>query len=127
MEFRFLSGCLLLSPRLRVSALKSLSAAIALAAIVCAFSPVRAAAQCINDSDCNDGLFCTNDHCIHFVCTHFEKSCDDFNQCTTDSCSESQNQCVNDTPCFTPCEDFNPFTFAVCASGQCVGLDSIPS
>jgi Calx-beta domain-containing protein len=99
-------------------------AALWLAVVSAALSPMRAVA-CLSDSDCNDGLFCTTDHCILFVCFHFDRDCNDFNDCTRDSCSETQNACVHENLDFThSCEDFNIFTTAErcdCAGG-CVGL-----
>ena len=102
--------------------------AIALATAVMTLVPLRAAAQCLNDSDCDDGLFCTTDHCIFFVCARFDRSCDDFNACTSDSCNETANRCDYDTPCLTRCDDFDFFTLQErCnGAGECVGLPSSP-
>src|SRR5262245_61595482 len=95
--------------------------AVLLAFAICSsLCAARVAAQCLTDVDCDDGLFCTTDHCILFVCAHFARDCNDFNDCTTDACNESQNICVHANKHLDHCEDFNITTTAeVCCGGEC--------
>jgi serine protease len=57
---------------------------------------------------CDDGLFCNvGETCQSGVCTGgTDRSCDDSNPCTTDSCDEANNNCIN-TPVAdgTSCDD----------------------
>jgi len=100
-------------PRLIVSAL---------AIIICAVAPLTAAA-CFNDSDCDDGHFCTTDHCILFICAHFDRDCNDFNDCTADSCNDDRRRCDHEFTDFASCEDFDLFTTAqMCCGGECKGI-----
>jgi hypothetical protein len=75
--------------------------ALAGVAVLFALGPGRAVAgsnvTCITFGDCDDGLFCTVDSCVLFICVHTARCPDDFNSCTQD-CSESQNKCVNHVP-----------------------------
>jgi hypothetical protein len=94
----------------------------ALAIIISAVAPLTAAA-CFNDSDCDDGHFCTTDHCIAFICIRFDRDCNDFNDCTADSCSDDRRQCVHENTDFAHCEDFDLFTTAeMCCGGECKGI-----
>lgn len=90
-----------------------------------ALTPARVSAEgCVLQSDCDDSKFCTVDVCIFFNCVHTTRSCEDFNGCTNDGCSETSNQCVNTVTVDAPCEDFNILTDNDhCNSqGQCVGV-----
>jgi len=90
---------------------------------VALLTPWRAVGTCFNDSDCDDGHFCTTDHCVLFVCVHFARDCDDFNGCTNDRCDDQLAQCVHDNRHLTRCDDFNIFTTdEVCCAGSCVGI-----
>jgi Calx-beta domain len=78
---------------------------------------------CLSDSDCDDGQFCTTEHCILFVCARGERDCNDFNDCTQDSCDESRNACVHENLHLTKCDDFNIFTAnEVCCAAKCEGI-----
>jgi hypothetical protein len=73
-----------------------------------------------NTLPCDDGLFCTeNDTCGGGLCEGTEKTCNDSNVCTDDSCDETGNACVNG-PNTDPCED-GIFCNGddVCAGGSC--------
>src|SRR6266404_7022815 len=93
---------------------------------VAALSPGRATA-CFSDADCDDGLFCTVDHCTFFFCTHDARDCNDFNGCTQDSCDETHNVCVHEPMQLAQCEDFNIFTTnEVCCGATCEGVPLLP-
>jgi serine protease len=48
---------------------------------------------------CDDGQFCTvNDICKAGVCSGSARNCDDGNPCTTDSCDETLDSCLNNWP-----------------------------
>ena len=76
-------------------------AALVLGVAAFALGPGRAVAgsnlTCITFSDCDDGLFCTKDDCVFFICVHTAFCPDDGNACTLD-CSESQNRCLDHIP-----------------------------
>ena len=75
---------------------------------------------CIDATDCNDGLFCTDDACVSNVCQHTAHSCaPDSNLCTTESCDEDANACVSGAP--RTCNDDDVCTDDSCvqATGNC--------
>jgi hypothetical protein len=81
---------------------------------------VNLVSVCMADSDCNDGVVCTDDTCVNGTCTHTNNtvSCDDGNACTAnDACSGGI--CVGDPP--PPCDDGNACTANTCnpATGLC--------
>jgi len=52
---------------------------------------------CEQDSDCDDGLYCTGDEvCTNNACVPGFRDCDDNDPCTDDSCNEDQDQCDHD-------------------------------
>lgn len=87
-------------------------------------TPVGASAQfCLNQSDCEDGLFCSVDSCVLGLCIRTVQTCGDFNECTTDRCRESSRSCENAARVGAECEDFDPRTVdeQCTAQGKCVG------
>ncbi len=90
-------------------------------------TPARSAAQfCLRQSDCEDGLFCTDDNCVLGLCVRLPHNCADLNiQCTADSCRENERRCVHNVLVGDHCEDFNPFTVDDHCNerGECVGSD----
>ncbi len=66
---------------------------------------------------CDDGLFCTiNDTCTSGTCTSGgPRNCSDGEECTTDSCNETSDQC--DRPSVA---DSTPCAGGVCGSGMCL-------
>ena len=68
--------------------------------------------------DCEDGLFCTiGETCFEGQCGGgVENLCDDFIDCTVDSCDEDNDVCVN-APDDGLCDDENDCTDDVCAEG----------
>src|SRR5262245_50051067 len=97
-------------------------ASLALGVAALALGPGQAIAgsniTCITFNDCDDGLFCTVDDCVLFICVHTARCPDDFNSCTQD-CSESQNRCVDHIPlpAGTTCGIFN--TESCDGAGHC--------
>ena len=63
-------------------------------------------ANCDNDTDCDDGLFCSGiEECNGGVCqTGLEVDCDDGLSCTEDACKNSAQSCVN-TPIDSVCDN----------------------
>lgn len=58
--------------------------------------PTVAGAQiCTNNSQCDDGNFCTINTCVG-VCVSVPRNCADANSCTSDECNETANQCEHD-------------------------------
>ena len=56
-------------------------------------------------TSCNNGLFCTiNNFCASGVCSGVARDCADNISCTADSCSESNDVCIN-TPINSICSD----------------------
>lgn len=58
-----------------------------------------AASECVDATECSDGLFCNGAEVCGFdsFCEPgTPPNCDDGDSCTSDACSESQDQCVND-------------------------------
>jgi len=92
-------------------------------------NPAQGCVTTLNQAPCNDEDVCTSgDHCHLGECVFLEELvCDDYNECTDDSCDPLQG-CV-----FTineaPCDDLNACTagencFAgVCAGGQPLDCD----
>lgn len=75
--------------------------------------------------DCNDFNDCTDDSCNQGTCINdidTTNACDDFNPCTSDSCDET-GFCVGETLADgTPCDDESACTTNdMCQEGQCVG------
>jgi hypothetical protein len=57
---------------------------------------------CTQNSDCDDGLFCTGDEvCTNNACVPGFRDCDDSDDCTVDACNEDQDQCDH-TPVQNP-------------------------
>jgi hypothetical protein len=72
--------------------------------------------------DCDDGLFCTvDDVCTAGTCGGAPNTCDDENDCSTDTCRENGNRCEHDAlENGTACEDGNLCTLGdTCQSGEC--------
>jgi hypothetical protein len=61
-----------------------------------ALIPARSAAQfCLSQSDCEDGLFCTDDTCFLGLCVRLDRNCADLNiSCTSDTQREHQAVCT---------------------------------
>jgi hypothetical protein len=62
------------------------------------FNSVGGAAcvDCLDNADCNDGLFCNGvETCDGFFCSAGTSPCDDSNPCTVDTCNESNQTCTN--------------------------------
>jgi hypothetical protein len=79
-------------------------------------------------TDCDDGLFCTeNDVCTAGECSGPANPCDDENECTADRCRENGNRCEHEAVANgTPCTDGNLCTQTdTCLSGECEGEDKI--
>ena len=75
-----------------------------------------------NTSACDDGSFCTvGDTCGEGRCSGTARTCDDSNGCTTDSCDEESNTCVNGNTT-AACDDGSFCTVGdTCSNGACVG------
>lgn len=73
-----------------------------------------------NTIACNDGQYCTvGDTCSGGVCGGSARNCSDSNVCTTDSCNETTDACVN-APNTGPCDDgLFCTTGDVCSGGVC--------
>jgi len=56
--------------------------------------------SCSTDAQCDDGLYCNGEEaCVDHVCVYgAQVLCDDGNENTHDSCSESERQCVHQAP-----------------------------
>ena len=68
----------------------------------------------------SDGNPCTQDLCLSGTCTHTQKSCDDGNVCTDDSCDPIRG-CVN-VRNSRSCDDGNACTTGdTCSGGVCSG------
>ncbi len=76
-------------------------------------------------SGCEDGQFCTdNDTCIAGVCTAGpEATCDDGSDCTTDTCDEDHDHCMNKKVANgSTCDDGSACTSdTTCFNGECGG------
>jgi subtilisin-like proprotein convertase family protein len=86
----------------------------------------------VEDSECNDNVFCTTDTCNAGFCGNVwrdgcctaNRDCNDGNVCTSDSCDTVNKQCKY-TPiagCCTAnedCEDDNPCNRDYCYNNQC--------
>ncbi|HSE63893.1 MAG TPA: hypothetical protein VLG15_09835 [Thermoanaerobaculia bacterium] len=76
--------------------------------------------ECTTNSQCEDGLFCTDDLCVSNVCQSSAHPCPaDSDLCTTESCDENANACVSSQP--RNCNDSDVCTDDSCvpATGQC--------
>lgn len=73
---------------------------------------------CQEDSDCDDGDWCTLDSCgPDRVCQHPKRDCDDGNVCTSDICR--LGQCAHDDA-FVRCSTGNPcLVDEMCSQGVC--------
>ncbi len=71
---------------------------------------------------CDDGSVCTSGEvCVNGACKGSEKSCDDNNSCTADSC-DLKAGCVHVTKVGTACNDNNACTANdSCSQKKCVG------
>ncbi len=74
---------------------------------------------------CDDGNACTeNDACQNGTCTGTVVTCNDHNECTTDSCDPAKG-CV-----FVPVPNWPPVPcdgqWHFCWNGECVGLPGGP-
>lgn len=68
---------------------------------------------------CDDGDLCTVDErCIEGACTGSPVSCDDFNDCTADSCNPTSG-CINNLANGAPCQTGNFCTNDTCSAGLC--------
>jgi hypothetical protein len=92
---------------------------------------------CVNETGpldgtrCDDGLFCTGagdtDTCQRGTCAGPQRTCDDFSECTVDSCNETFNRCDNLAGPLenTPCDDGDVCTGVGgtdrCVGGECLG------
>jgi hypothetical protein len=72
-------------------------------------------AECGNDSDCNDGLYCNGaETCVDSVCqAGTAPDCDDGVSCTDDSCNEETDACDN-VPNDGNCDDGDVCTYDSC-------------
>jgi hypothetical protein len=100
--------------------------------------------ECAQDSDCDDGDFCTVDKCAGGNCGHGPRGCDDMLfctgiescdsvagecvssdvpvvddgiECTVDSCDEELNEVVNE-PNSLLCDDLDPCTDDLCSTAS---------
>ena len=77
-------------------------------------------------SDCDDGDACTSDSCDEVTneCVNVPTDCDDSDVCTADSCDPVTGECVNDP---TDCDDSNACTADSCdpVTGECVNDENI--
>ncbi|HEY2773809.1 MAG TPA: hypothetical protein VGK20_07130 [Candidatus Binatia bacterium] len=75
-----------------------------------------------NTATCDDGQFCTTgDHCSAGSCVGTARNCSDNNVCTTDSCDEANDRCVN-TNNTNSCDDgLFCTTGDTCSGGVCAG------
>jgi hypothetical protein len=57
--------------------------------------------ECLTGANCNDGIDCTNDHCIDFECKYKPDhgACDDGNESTEDVCKEDTGCQYNTVDC----------------------------
>ena len=109
---------------------------------ICCEDTDSCAAECCFDSECNDGLLCTNDACVGGVCVHTQVICtDDGLFCNgaevcdpaTGGCVHTGDPCGGLTPvccegadtceeecCFdSDCNDFDLCTTDTCVAGVC--------
>lgn len=77
--------------------------------------------QCVAEpkakgTSCDDGEFCTkDDYCSEGSCVSgSQRTCDDKEECTADSCDETNDACVNE-----PVSDNTSCTSGLCCSGTC--------
>jgi len=82
----------------------------------------------VNGSICSDGVYCNGvETCQNGTCSAGTLiSCDDGNDCTTDTCNESQKQCVNiaiggckSCQFDSDCDDINTCTQDKCVNNKC--------
>lgn len=54
--------------------------------------------ECEDESDCEDGFFCTTDECVSGMCVNRpdDNQCDDSDECTTDTCDPGSD-CQHET------------------------------
>lgn len=75
--------------------------------------------------DCDDFNDCTDDSCNQGVCINtidITNACNDFNSCTTDSCDETGFCAGVNLPDGDPCDDESTCTENdTCTEGQCIG------
>ncbi|HEU5060216.1 MAG TPA: hypothetical protein VFU21_26975 [Kofleriaceae bacterium] len=82
--------------------------------------------ECERDRDCADGRICRSGWCVTGDRTCDVVSCDDFEDCTVDSCAggECRNEPMADG---TPCGGAGScVSAAVCQSGECLGEPEPP-
>ena len=68
--------------------------------------------QCLHNTDCSDGNFCTFNVCDNGTCTFPPRNCDDTIACTVDGCDPASG-CTH-TPDDTQCNDFLDCTNDLC-------------
>ena len=78
---------------------------------------------CVDESDCEDGDFCSVDKCVSGECLHQAKNCGDGNKCTDDWCDPASGLCVNEV---AECDDGNPCTWDGCLPGTGCEHEAIP-
>ena len=79
-----------------------------------------AVGECTCD-DCGAGKVCEGGVCVESSPACADKTCDDGNPCTTDSCDPATGECLVAQADGT-CDDGNPCTLNdTCAKGECVG------
>lgn len=80
-----------------------------------------------NSNNCNDGLYCTiNDRCSGGSCTGDARVCSDSIFCTMDSCNESADAC-DYTPNNYFCNDYNQCTSNTCVLGTGCQYGNLPA
>jgi hypothetical protein len=88
---------------------------------------------CLFDSQCSDDNFCNGpEDCKLFQCLAGNvPDCKDNNECTVDSCSSIQNDCLNQpiSGCVincdssSECDDENDCTADMCNNGECLNVE----
>jgi len=76
--------------------------------------------ECTEDAGCDDGLYCNGvETCLNGVCQAGPaRSCDDGESCTTDSCDETLDSCVNTWPACSSVSDG-------CCGPECDGTTDV--
>jgi len=79
-----------------------------------------------NGTVCDDGLFCTTDDvCTSGVCGGAARDCSDAFTCTTDSCDEQADQCLNTDNCSQYTGWYNTSTVRWNDTGNCQEYRSV--
>ena len=88
----------------------------------CLAGSTPVSAQCVLDTDCDDGLFCTVDNCVGGICFNNPRSCQDSTFCNgVEICDETRDLCA------VACLDGGTCTNGICVGGSNPGVGCDPS